>query len=70
MLHLVPALISLFHTRQGDVGFQGQPGPPGPTGLGEPGPPVRHQRTHNTPEIQVVAAQHFNRLQPPATDAT
>lgn len=28
---------------QGDVGIQGQPGPPGPQGIGESGPPVRKQ---------------------------
>lgn len=28
---------------QGDVGFQGRPGPPGPIGVGELGPPVSYK---------------------------
>lgn len=43
---------------QGDVGFQGQPGPPGPQGIGEPGPPVRNS-TRLTPRLLVVALKHL-----------
>lgn len=46
VMRAAPALISLSHTPQGDVGVQGRLGPPGPQGLGEPGPPVGNQHTH------------------------
>lgn len=51
--HVIHQYITLFwhslhcHFPQGDVGVQGQPGPPGPLGIGEPGPPVRNT-THNS----------------------
>lgn len=40
---------------QGDVGFQGQPGPPGPQGLGEPGPPVTHTKLLINVFLEVVS---------------
>lgn len=48
--HLVHELIPLSHS-QGNVGIQGQLGPPGPQGIGEPGPPVRIT-SHATEEIR------------------
>lgn len=54
MSHPVHALMSLSHTPQGNVGVQGQPGPPGLQGLGEPGLPVRKQ---HTPDIKLYTLE-------------
>ncbi len=37
--------VSFYINLQGDMGFQGRPGPPGPLGVGEPGPPVSEEET-------------------------
>lgn len=37
--------IKMVFFLQGDMGFQGRPGPPGHPGLGEHGPPVSKQAT-------------------------
>lgn len=35
--------LGFYVNLQGDMGFQGRSGPPGPPGLGEPGPPVSYE---------------------------
>lgn len=61
--HVIPLLcLTLMPsgcTTQGDVGIQGRSGPPGPQGVGEPGPPVGKLAPH-AQIIKVTAAVKLN----------
>lgn len=59
MPHPVGDLIAPSYAPQGDAGYQGQTGSPGPPGLGEHGPPVS-ENLHSSDQAGYNAAVNLS----------